>query len=105
MRGPWYISAAAVRDYLWLMGRPDCTDGPAFDAAEAELIAIAEATVASGRTPATLQSGALRYRGPKPRRLMLIVARGEGDAAALTAVQAGLNDGRGVAPHRRGGTR
>lgn len=71
--GPWYISVRAVQDYLALCHRPAVTDGPAFDRASGELIAIAEATVASGRIPTTTDTGALRYRGPKPLRCQLLV--------------------------------
>lgn len=71
--GPWYISAAAVRDYLAITRQPAVEDGPAWERARGELIRIAEDTIASSRQPARERSGALRYRGPKPLRLGLIV--------------------------------
>jgi hypothetical protein len=88
-RGPWYISARAVRDYLALRGRQIVDDGPAWDRAERELIEMAAATVASGREPRALDTGALRYRGPKPLRLGLVVVpapRVEGDLPQLVRV-------------------
>ena len=99
MRGPFYIAVAAVRDYLWLRGRPDCTDGEAFDRAERELIEIAiEAYL---RESVDLGGGRRRYRLGRDRgRMQLIVGPGEGDRPALIAVRPGHDDGRGVAPHR-----
>lgn len=91
-RGPWYISARAVRDYLALRGRPVVDEGPAFDRAAVELQRMAEETVASGREPKQMDSGALRYRGPKPLRLMLLVVptpREEGDLPQLVRVLPG----------------
>lgn len=96
--GPWYISAAAVRDYLALRGRLVVDDGPAFDHASDELVRIAAETVASGRQPTPTDTGALRYRGPKPLRLRLIVTRGrraEGDLPQLVAVLPGSDALRG----------
>ena len=101
MEGPWYISVAAVRDYLWITGQPDATDGPAFDQAEMTLIEFSQYAARGKQQPKRLDSGALRYRGPRPRRLMLIVGRGEGSLPALIAVLPGIDDGRGSAPHRQ----
>lgn len=91
-RGPWYVSARAVRDYLELRGRPLVEDGPEWDWAEDELMRIAAETVASGRQPREMDSGALRYRGPKPLRLGLVVMpapREEGDLPQLVRVLPG----------------
>lgn len=104
IRGPWYISVAAVRDYLWITGQSDATDGPIFEGAEQALIEQAIATMASQRSPAILASGALRYRGPKPRRLSLIISAsplGAGDRPALIAVQAEHATRTSLAPHRQ----
>lgn len=86
-RGPWYITAAACRDYMAITGLPDTEAG--FAAAEDALIELASATVASGRVPAPMRSGALRYRGPRPARLTLIVTvdpRPEGPLPQLVRV-------------------
>jgi phage terminase large subunit-like protein len=88
-RGPWYISARAVREYAALTGLGDADDESVFAAAEEELIAIAEETVASGRRPRRLRTGALVYRGPRPRRLRLVVVtepRPEGPLPQLVRV-------------------
>lgn len=87
--GPWYISARAVREYAALarLGNPD--DPAVWDRAERELIAMARETVASGRQPRRMRSGALRYRGPRPLRLTLIVVdapRPEGPLPQLVRV-------------------
>lgn len=88
-RGPWYVSARAVREYLALTGRPPVDDGPVWDEAEDELIDIAERTVAADRRPRVLRSGLVQYRGPRPLRLRLIVApkpRAEGSLPQLVQV-------------------
>ena len=38
----FYISAAAVREYMRICGLPDATDGPAFQRAEQELAALCD---------------------------------------------------------------
>jgi len=92
MRGPWYISVRAVRDYLALTGQPDVTQGPIFDRASEALIAMAETTIASGRQPVPINTAgarALRYRGPSPQRYQLIVVpapRAEGERPQLVRV-------------------
>ncbi len=58
MRGPWYITVRAVQDYLRLQGHPAVTDGPDFDRAEDELIAIALKLAAKGPTSTPQHSGA-----------------------------------------------
>lgn len=88
-RGPWYISARAVREYLQVTGRPPVEEGPVWDTAEDELIDIATRTVDSDRAVRRLESGLDQYRGPGPRRLRLIVApdpRTEGSLPQLVSV-------------------
>lgn len=88
-RGPWYITARAVRDYAALASLGDADDDDVFAQAEESLIELAAATVASGRKPARLASGALSYRGPSPLRLRLHVVerpRPEGPLPQLVRV-------------------
>lgn len=88
-RGPWYISARAVREYAALAALGDPDDPEVWARAEGELIAMAEETVASGRRPVRMRSGALRYRGPRPLRLGLVVVetrRPEGPLPQLVRV-------------------
>lgn len=114
-RGPWYISARAVRDYAgilvlrasgssgafpwWEEFRGDLQaiasgsldEGLVWDRLAVNLQRMAEETVASGRRPKAMDSGALRYRGPKPLRLVLVVVpapRLEGDLPQLVRVLA-----------------
>lgn len=85
--GPWYITITAAEEYLRLLGRP-VTDETRARATE-ELAEIAARTVVSGRRPRRLDSGALRYRGPRPGRLGLIVveeSRPEGRLPQLVRV-------------------
>lgn len=93
VRGPWYLSVSAVRDYLRIMGRPDATDGPVFHRAEEELMRICEraAELADAKPdgPSLGKSGSLLYRGGKPLRLRLLVApdpREEGRLPQLVRV-------------------
>lgn len=91
-RGPWYITAAAVRDYLAITGQDPDAEGDVFDRASDALVTIAIATVASDRQPTPTDSGALRYRGPRPLRLRLIVTaavRSEGGLPQLVTVLPG----------------
>jgi hypothetical protein len=74
----WYVTPSAVRDLLAIQGEPvHLESGPAWDAAVAELEAAVtyavEGEAEGRRVPQRLASGALRYRGPKPRRLSLVV--------------------------------
>ena len=91
VRGPWYITTRAVSDYLTVLGRdPDSVDDDAWYQAESELISMAEETVASGRRPKRMRTGAWRYRGPRPLRLSLIVVdepRPEGPLPQLVRVE------------------
>lgn len=93
VRGPWYVTAAACRDYQRLAGLDDTEAG--FAVAEDALISMAVETVGSGRSPSVMRSGALRYRGPRPLRLTLIVTpdpRPEGELPQLVRV---------LGPHNR----
>lgn len=85
-RGPWYITVKACEDYLSLLNRPATDDN--LEAAEEALIEMAVAT--EGKQPTGVSdSGALRYRGPSPHRLTLIVSterRREGDLPQLIGV-------------------
>lgn len=90
---PWYISAYAVQRYLALTHQPIVTAGPEWGRAERELMKIAEkvaADVAAGVKQARqIKPGLVRYRGPRPLRLGLIVAtdpRPEGDKPQLVDV-------------------
>lgn len=84
-RGPWYISASAVRDYLQITRQPVVDHGPEFASAEKELIAICEK--ASEKRPRRLFNGQLQYRGGRPLRLRLIVSeQSEGPLPALVQV-------------------
>ena len=89
MTGPWYISVRAVRDYLAIQRCPDVTDGPVFERAEEELIAMTTETATSGREPRPMESGAMIYKGPRPLRLRFVVVsapREEGDRPQLVNV-------------------
>lgn len=107
-RGPWYISARAVRDYLALTGRPAVSDGPVWDRAEDELIRIAIEAVAAvregRRQPKSMETGASLYRGAKPTQWRLIVtpSRGPRDLPQLVSVQPAWGTGdkppRGAGP-------
>lgn len=96
----WYISAAAVRQYMVIQGRHGDGDSPAFYAAEKELAAaVAEARLArdiDGRTRTQLWRVAWDVRGRRSR-LELVVSldhRPEGPLPALIAVR---HKGRGGA--------
>jgi len=89
VRGPWYLSARAVREYAALAGLADTDDDDVWFQAEEELLTIAEETMASERKPRTMRTGALVYRGPKPLRLRLVVVqepRPEGPLPQLVRV-------------------
>lgn len=88
-RGPWYITASAVHDYAALARLGDSADDDVFARAEVALMELAEETVASGRKPRLMDSGALVYRGPRPLRLGLVVVterRPEGPLPQLVRV-------------------
>lgn len=90
VRGPWYITLRAIEQYLALRGQdPATASDSTLAAAERDLIAMAILTVASGRAPSTTDTGMLRYRGPKPDRLTLVVSpapRAEGELPQLVGV-------------------
>jgi hypothetical protein len=87
-RGPWYISARAVHEYLAIVGRAD--NEIEFSRAERELIELAREVVRADREPKRLRGGLLQYRGPSPLRLRLLVATAasarEGELAPLVSV-------------------
>lgn len=88
-KGPWYVSARAVREYAALARLGDPDDERVWATAEDELIDLCEETVGSGRKVLRLRSGLLQYRGPRPLRLTLIVsedARPEGTLPQLISV-------------------
>lgn len=87
VQGPWYITVKAVQDYLRIKRKPVTSDGPEFERAERELIAMA--IRAHAQDPKTTASGMLQYRGPKPAKLSLTVnpePRAEGDLPQLVGV-------------------
>lgn len=90
VRGPWYITLRALEQYLELLGvDPATCPEVTLARAERELVAMAVATVASGREPSITDSGLLRFRGPKPHRLTLVVSpapRAEGELPQLVGV-------------------
>ena len=66
--GPWFLTPTAVREFMAITRWRG-----SFGDAQRELARQAEATLASGRVPRETDSGALRYRGPSPLRLQLLV--------------------------------
>jgi len=73
MKGPWYISAAAVRDYLRLTGQPAVLEGPIWDAAEVALMDISIGV--SRKQPKVSKTGALVYNtGRASNRIRLVVS-------------------------------
>lgn len=96
VRGPWYLSVSAVRDYLRITGRPDVTDGPVFHRAEEELLKICQRAVERAESNPNVvsesASGLLCYRAGKPLELQLIIApdsRAEGRLPQLVQVKPG----------------
>lgn len=99
MKGPWYITHAALEQYLDLMGRPLLLNDDQRADAEGELRQqIAEAHfVKEGRASHTEI-----WRGPPPKRLRFLVrmpARREGDAPQLVRVE-GSHDRQQGAPRK-----
>lgn len=109
---PWYISARAVREYLELTGRPAATDGPEWDRAERELMELAEKCAELERLgikqpqPVASSPGLVRYRGPRPLRLNLVVStaqRPEGGLPQLVnVVGSAASDAARRGPRRTG---
>lgn len=95
MRGPWYLTRSAVRDYLSLTGHdPEHATDDERARAEDELQAqIAQAHyVKDARAPHTEL-----WRGPPPKRLRFLVrmaGRREGDAPQLVRVEGSHRDQR-----------
>lgn len=78
---PWYVSAAAVRRYMTIVGATD------FDAASDALIEYCAASWqryldAPERKPRITRTGAYQYRGLAPRSLGLVVVMPERDEGA-----------------------
>ena len=99
----WYITAAAVRQYMVIQGRHGDGDSPAFFRAERDLAQSAEqarlARDVDGRTRTQLWRVSWPVRG-QTVRLELVVSidsRPEGPLPALIAVRAKR---RGGAKHR-----
>lgn len=85
---PWEITLGAKQDYLAIANRresPETLD-EAKDVLEMAAIDADRAEASGQRAPVRLHTGALRYRGPKPRRLTLIVQEHQGKKV-LVAVQ------------------
>ena len=102
----WYISAAAVRQYMTIQGLAGDGESPAFFRAERELAHAAEqarlARDVDGRTRTQLWRVSWPVRG-QTARLELVVStdpRPEGPLPALIAVRAKR---RGGAKHRPAG--
>lgn len=89
----WYISAAAVKQYMAIQGYPPDDDGPGFDRAAKELEGLtAEARLAKDIAPGQ-QSQLWRVKATvrgKRTRLELVVSverRAEGPLPQLVAVR------------------
>ena len=84
---PWGITQAAQRDWLALRALPETPSNLAL--ATDELRAAGLDALAAERTrrrlPLQLESGVLRYRGPAPERLLLMVLNGSVVAVAQAA--------------------
>ncbi len=98
----WYLSAAAVKEYLALAGLRDDDGGPNWARAERELGAHAEVAREAGENNHSLifRTGRVRVGDrPKSTRLEFYVRhtpRAEGDKAQLVAVRdKGSNRGQG----------
>lgn len=99
--GPWYITVAAVREYLAIKGLDPNDEGDDYSTAERELVEQARAIVAAGKPGRDLDSGAIQYRGGRPMRLRLTVMpapRREGSKPQLVRVQPD-HEGRGTGPY------
>lgn len=72
---PWEITLRAKQEYLSIVGKPATPEtlDEATDVLEAAAVDAVKAEREGQRKPTPQDSGALRYRGPKPRRLMLHV--------------------------------
>lgn len=106
-KSPWYISAHAVRRYLALVRRPVVDDGPEFTRAERALAEMAAQVVEDVRAgikrPREIRPGLLKYRGPRPLRLGLMVStepRPEGPLPQLVDVLPSHDGGVGAGKKR-----
>ncbi len=72
---PWEISPQARRDWLTIKGLPETPDtiARAVEELGAMSLDVMAAERARRRLPVQLASGMLRYRGPAPDRLLLMV--------------------------------
>lgn len=92
LRSRWYLSAAAIRQYLEVMRRADDDGGPEWGRAEQELAALADSAhqvLQPDGTPALTRGGHQRWRTGRPLRLQMIVStseRVEGDLPQLVSV-------------------
>ncbi|MBN1610856.1 MAG: hypothetical protein JW940_29765 [Polyangiaceae bacterium] len=94
IRGPWYLSARAVRDYLVLTGR-DPKDEDAFASGEDELAEL----VRRAQFVRTQDNGLQQWRLTGTPRLRLLVstrARPEGNLPQLVRVLPKHAGGRGA---------
>ncbi len=91
IKGPWYLSARAIREFLALTNRDANEDN--FADGEDEL-----ATLCSGAHHVRNQDNGLQlWRGPQPGRYRLLVStarRSEGDLPQLVSVLAESGDAR-----------
>lgn len=97
----WYISAAAVRQYMALCGYPADDDGPGFDAAALELESLCEQAKLARDVGPGQQSQLWRVKATvrgKRTRLELVVSLTERPGADA-AVVAPVRRLAAVAPH------
>lgn len=84
IRGPWYLSARAIKEFLALTGR-DPSNEDHFAAGEDELAAVCSAA----HHVRNQDNGLQLWRGPQPGRYRLLVStsrRAEGDLPQLVSV-------------------
>lgn len=86
MKGPWYITPSAIRDYLCIRGWSESD----YERGLADLIEIAAEVLAERKQPAELDNGYLRYRTGRSRGRMGLVVneypQREGELPQLIAV-------------------
>ena len=86
MKGPWYITPSAVRDYLRIRNWSESD----YERGLSDLIEISKEVVGEGKQPAELPTGHLRYRTGRARGRMGLVVneypQREGDLPQLIAV-------------------
>ena len=90
MKGPWYITPSAVRDYLRIRGWPESD----YERGLADLIEIAAEMIDERKQPIELDNGYIRYRtGRAHGRMGLVVneyPQREGELPQLLAVTRSL---------------